>query len=334
MFHSHRRSGFTVIELLVSMGVIGLLIALLLPAVQSVREQSRGTSCTNHLGQLAKAALAHEGAMGHFPLTSTLGKDAADKPHYKSAISPHRSLMRFLDPVLAKKVSFDDPTTPSWKHQPLPYFVDKGHKELHQIEFALFLCPSDPSPLRRNNYRANVGTSVRVGALAPPKTWGAFTHGHRTRISEIVDGTSQTVMFSERVRGDADLEHYTPFTDIWGIAHSVQQTAPLSNYCQKAVTAHPEHHYSYCGETWLLGGYLHTWYNHVHQPNSRIPDCGQGPCCINGAESIITARSWHPGLVHIVNCDGAAHAINQSIDLKVWRAVGTRYGRESETIAF
>ena len=329
-----RRPGFTVLELIVSIGVVGILMALLLPAVQSVRERSRGTTCTNHLGQVCKAALAHEGAMGHLPLTSTIGRDSKDGTRFTSAISPHRGLMRFLDPVIAKQISIEDPTTPSWKAQPLPYFVDEGHNELHKNPVDVFLCPSDPSSIQRNSYRANMGVSVRPRDLAPQETWGTFLHGRATRIAEIVDGTSHTAMFSERAQGDADKSQYTPFTDLWGINAPVQETVALSNYCTQAASANPDSTFSYSGETWLLGGWLHTWYNHVHTPNSVIPDCSLGSCCTGGGESIVAARSWHPGFVFAANCDGAVRAVSQSVDLNVWKAAGTRYGKETETINF
>jgi len=76
------------------------------------------------------------------------------------------------------------------------------------------------------------------------------------------------------------------------------------------------------GSTWLLSSELHTSYDHVLEPNSRVPDC-------EAIESVVGARSYHPQGVHALLGDGAVRFVSQSIDLHLWRALATIRGAET-----
>ena len=82
----------------------------------------------------------------------------------------------------------------------------------------------------------------------------------------------------------------------------------------------------------MLGGWLNSWYAHELPPNSEIPDCGLGPCCSDGGLVIVTARSLHPGSVHVAMADGSVRSVSNQIDSLVWRAAGTRNGTEDSRL--
>jgi len=327
--NQHNRSGLTLIEVLVCIAIIGMLLSLLIPAVQNAREQSRNSSCVNHLRQHSLATASFETFHQKFPLTSVNWTDEHSVSH--NAISPFQHTIAHLDPALAKKVSLDDPTTTVWNETGVLYFIHPGHRDIYDDAIPVFLCPSDRSSIGKNNYRAHLGISVR---LFNTKTFpnekccqGAFVNGKAVKPATFTDGLSNTVMYSERVRGDGH-KSYNPFTDIFGASVLVQTTDELSQHCQSYAVADPASHYSFTGQTWLLGGWLNTWYNHVHTPNSLIPDCGLGSCCVDGGETVLAARSYHSGHVNCAFADGSVRNVSSSIDKNIWHALGTRNGGE------
>lgn len=99
--------------------------------------------------------------------------------------------------------------------------------------------------------------------------------------------------------------------------------------CRRYAVPNPGEHDSYCGFTWLLGGFNHTWYNHILTPNAGVPDCTIGIFLAGGGHGIYTARSFHPGGVHVLFADGAVRFVGDSIDLAVWRGLCTRRGKEA-----
>ncbi len=82
------------------------------------------------------------------------------------------------------------------------------------------------------------------------------------------------------------------------------------------------------GTSWLFGGYDHTWYNHALTPNAATPDCSSGRGIYGTVVGAMTARSYHPGGVHVSFGDGSVRFINDRVDLIVWRGISSRNGRE------
>jgi len=216
-------SGLTLVELLVVIAIIGVLVALLLPAVQAAREAARRTQCQNNLRQFGIAAHNYEATYKCFP--------------YGRVFEPGRVLW----------------TASQWSAQArlLPYFEqlsgydridftrrpdDGPNRELIDDEIPLFLCPSDfdrmgpaysPHGLRfaRNNYRANSGSDVGIfdWPTATEACNGVFLTNRVVRIGGILDGTGHTALFSESVRGDGDdntIDHLRPSSDIFVISRS------------------------------------------------------------------------------------------------------------------
>ncbi len=316
------RSGFSLIELLVAMSIVGLLISLLAPAVQSSREAARRVQCRNHLKQLSLACQSHHATHGHFPAAATRFISTIG-PNNDVNLSVHARLLPFLDQMpLYRKLdrnedgqgSDDDPPTSSRNPSLIGYRV------------GLFECPTDRVPSGGVSYRVCIGTGpdrldrkvgpseAKVGAFA------LFAKADR----DIVDGLSSTAFFSEKLVGDQDASFFTPNRDYFLTAFGTTMVVPADAAvaCQLPVGATPAT-VSYGGSSWLFSGYDHTWYNHAFSPNASTPDCSAGR-----GTGAFTARSFHTGGVHVAFGDGAVKFIGNSVNLAVWHAISSRKGRE------
>lgn len=326
------RSAITVAEVLVSIGVLTLLMSLIAPAIQQSRELSRATTCRNNLHQLMLAMHEHEASYRTFPYTSTrwIETGSPGRDHYSR--SPHRELMASLDLSISRRLDSSDITDPGWTSAG-PTFVSVKSRELQKIAIPVLACPSDRVPVGATSYRANLGTSIEVLTdlkdKLSPKPHGSFDNGRSVAPAEFLDGLSNTVMFSERAIGDYNPVRYEPFRDLFAIERPALNAQNLARMCRDESTTSPRSEYSFAGGTWQLGGWLNTWYNHVLTPNSVVPDCGEGPCCVDGGRVIVTPRSLHRGGVNAAMGDGRVRFVSNSIDLAVWMSMGTRNGGES-----
>lgn len=326
----HSRAAVTLIEVLVVIAIIGLLSALLLPAVQATRERARATECRSHLKQLALAAHSHESAHGAFPYTATVYWDIGGVGHL--SVSPFREMLAFLEPSDARQIDRNDVTPPAWTNPPV--HLSASHRALHAQRIPVLGCPSDGGPPGSTNYRANLGISCQIFALddspaaeAEGKR-GAFVNGRSVRASEFRDGLSNTAMFSERVVGDGNSGVYSPFQDLFSRPGLPGTTASLANACRDLAVANPSTEFSFSGYSWLLGGWLNTWYTHILTPNSMTPDCSQmGPAAADGGNAVHAARSFHFRSVHVAFADGNVRSIANNIDGSVWKGLGTRAER-------
>jgi type II secretory pathway pseudopilin PulG len=329
------RQGVTLSEVLVLIGVIGMLVALTAPAIQQVREQARLLACKDRLRQFGLAVHEHETFHRAFPYTSTTSGMTVDgvRRSYKS-VSPHRALMHFFDPTIAAKFDHHDETTDFVSESAPVVSLSAANRQLQHLVIPVLLCPSDGTVAGATNYRANVGISPGLfPAQEPTVRKGAFVNGLAIRADEFTDGLSTTALFSERVLGDGDPARYDPWRDKF--------LAPLTGYTAEAVitacrtyaTASPVHHDSFSGYDWLLGGWRQTWYDHIVGPNSPIPDCAatEPTFAVSGSNGIMAARSLHFGGVNVCFGDGTVKFVNSAVDLKIWRAIGTRNGGETVT---
>jgi prepilin-type N-terminal cleavage/methylation domain-containing protein len=329
--------GFTLAEVLVVAGVAGIIVALLLPAVQSARERSRQVACGNNLRQLMLAAQGDQAAQGAFPVTSVISGDLVNGrlASISRSISPHRSLLAYIDPAIFNKLDFNDATAPL--ENVAPTSNSEANRELLDASIPTFLCPSDRAPLGGNNYRANMGTGPglynprdfpqSVAELDPGNRTGAWVNGNRLRPQEFRDGLSQTVMFSEKTIGDGNPAVFTAYRDRFLSPVEINLAGDAIRACRVYASQKPQWHDSYSGTTWLYGGWSNTWYNHVVGPNSRIPDCSH-PQAFGGGVGLYGARSFHPAGVYVALGDGAVRFVSDDIDLGVWRALSTRAGAE------
>lgn len=298
-----RRRGFTLVELLVVMGIISVLVALLMPAVISAREAARRIECCNKMKQLALALhtyhTAHEafpiGAVGIDPQTAlyTTGYTATRLPFFIRLL-PYIEQQNFYDKYDATK---------DWNAQA---------EEIRGLHLPAMQCPSDATysighmatPDYKGNYGVNWGrnTYLDQGKRAP------FYIEYGARLADIRDGTTNTLAMIEML----------------------QAPSP------KGATPEPVDRR---GRIWNDDGGCYQ-ITTKHEPNSSSPDnsrCNHQPDldlpCVNSgvsgaAQQYLVARSRHPGGVLVSLCDGSVHFVSSSIDLATWQALSSIAGGE------
>ena len=327
------RSGYTLIDLVVVMSIMGLLVALLMPAVERSREAARRIQCLNQQRQLGLAIAGFSSAHGRLP---NLGAVPAVSGPFGimvgSGVSIHTLLLPFLDQAsVYQQVKYeagDITFTSQGVGSPL-------NSELLRKRIAIFECPSDSVPAGGCSYVLSGGTSpglhTNTDLVAPDAALSGYVGGLLNEEAAVSDGLSQTVILSERLVGDRNSAHYTAARDHAYLASFDGFSAATAAQSCRQVPDPPASHFSQVGTSWLASGYGYTWYNHILTPNSRTPDCSDHRALGGNAAGCHTARSWHLGGVNALSGDGAARFISENIDLNVWRALGTSRG--GETIA-
>ncbi len=304
--------GFTLLELMVVIAIIGVLMAFILPAVQSAREAGRRVECGNHLKQIGLALQSYQSTYQFFPGVNTASFYAGRGPTSNHSYSPLARLLAELDqtPLYNAANLTDQATLPStlW-----------ANLTVMGLSAGLFLCPSDAqSPVSgygRVNYRFNLGPGPWF-APAPSKeaAWdGPFTT-HRTYTpAAFTDGLSQTVGVSERVQGNWTKGVWSSGDYVLtGAGDSYRGNMTIDwavSICTAASNGLPFETRS--GESWFLTGYHFTDYNHCVPPNAPVRDCSlysfqEGIHERTLHEGVFTARSRHPGGVNVLMMDGSA----------------------------
>jgi prepilin-type N-terminal cleavage/methylation domain-containing protein/prepilin-type processing-associated H-X9-DG protein len=229
-----RRGGFTLVELLVVIAIIGILIALLLPAVQAARESARRTQCQNNLKQIALAALNYENNFKVFPPAVVNGPSASAQGLDEYLISPgvwarHGTLSIFL-PYMEQSQVLEIGTGFNYRLN----WDDPVNRPAASTRIRAYECPSSPSlpviPAKPGTWdwspaaadymavsRANSNTAVWSGlGLAMPATVNVnavLTANRRTPASEILDGLSNTLMLGESAARHEGWALKTKFAD-------------------------------------------------------------------------------------------------------------------------
>ena len=332
--------GFTLVELLVVVSILGLLIALTIPAVQSARESARRLECVNHLKQLGIGLGQHQSQYSYYPSgrRGRWRRVPASRPGvgYPYPRQGFYDLLPFLDQGPLYN-SFNT----SIDLAPLLPVELVLNDTAGRYPIGLFLCPSDwkalPTSPGPSSYRFN------VGMLWPPTAPGgddylyrpgAFRLGPYSRPQDFTDGLSNTVGLSERLTGSGSAYPNPPdrTRDFWyvGIYGLVTPTSAneVLGYCS-ALQGTPLEYASNLGRSWDESSWIAGWYNHVAPPNAPIMDCtleSKAGHHLNYAA--LTARSAHPSGVNALMMDGSVRPIKSSINLDVWRSLGTRSGGE------
>lgn len=323
-----RRTAFSLVELLVVIGIIGVLAALLIPAIQASRGAAVRTQCTNNLRQLGVAAHNHESAHGYFPAGSI------SKPYPGDPNAPWSlfrwSALAMLTPYLENTAVYNalDLSFPLYSSS---LSVHPKNAEPIRLWVPEFICPADEartlSPdFAPTSYAACAGSGQNGGA--PLDADGVFYANSQTRIARITDGTSKTAFFSESILGVPQK----------GGAHDPQTEykfsflAPLTDeLCDSAIQwniSDPR------GFAWVNGEFRCAMYNHRTTPNSSTPDC-MGTLIAGPPERRYapygwrTARSRHAGGVNLMLADSSMRSVADSIDPTVWQALSTIAGGES-----
>ena len=336
------RNGFTLVELLVVIAIIGILIALLLPAVQAARESARRSQCVNNLKQIGVALQNYHDIHKHLPFGK--GPSYPGVPVY-ARWSQHALLLPMLEQqVLYSSLDFRfPPATPGMAGviNFMPPFSNPGGQNniACTTRVPTFLCPSDGNPVDpnwpgQNNYAANQGSWLcdrldypdpnAINAPTEVQT-GIFGFLSGTPFSSIQDGLSNTAFFSEKLRGNGSPN---PRSDMFVIPHQTSLQATWQTCTGiDPQTATPLT--SKWGYSWVMGENCCSQYNHVAVPNQYT--CGGigFPGTMSNMAMQVSPGSNHPAGVNVCMGDASVRFINESINLLVWRAIGTRFGSEA-----
>jgi len=315
---SGRRFGFTLVELLVVIAIIGVLVALLLPAVQSAREASRRVQCTNHLRQWTLAMHNYNDTNGFLPYG----------PREVPTTRRH-SWVPALWPYIEQKGLYDQYDFNVGFYLP-PNTIGGGNAATANlngptgVRVKIYYCPSDrfgavqtansdPYWRAKGNYQINWGQLLQPDpvytASNPPRSWSPFgyldykSHGlpRQSRLAEFTDGTSNTMLISESLTTrDGDQDHRGDMLNDGEVCAYFMTTLTPNTSSPDVMLP------SYC----------------VDRPDIKMP-------CTTGANRQKAARSRHPNGVNVALGDGSIRFVTNNIPLAIWQALGTMNGGET-----
>ena len=321
--------GFTLVELLVVIAIIGILVALLLPAIQSARESARRASCTNNLRQIGVAAQNFHAARGSFPMGAESREYAPDP---STAWNLYRwSSLVHMGPYfeMSNELSLLDLNVPLYNRM---LKLNNIHQAGVAQTLPLFLCPSDQGYIVTpgfgpTNYAACAGSGA--GGGTPINTDGVFYINSHTRLAQVLDGASHTALFAESILG---AQQGVTLPKDYQVDYKFTLLSPPLTDANCANTS-LWNVSDGRGFAWVSGEYRCVLYNHYYLPNQAIPDCmgalaGGGPQTQYAAFGWRAARSRHPGGVNVLLADGSVQYMFDSIDKSVWQAISTANGNE------
>jgi prepilin-type N-terminal cleavage/methylation domain-containing protein/prepilin-type processing-associated H-X9-DG protein len=340
-----KRAGYTLVELLVVIAVVALLMAILLPAVQTAREAARRIQCTNNLKQLGLALHEYESAYSAYPPSMVLS-GIGHAPSWVGGWGVNARILPFLDQVALYNAinwssSFDAPVNST-----VPATV-----------VSVFICPSDPGPATFDD--PNIGTTSVVsygwcmgdwyvwGGFAMLPNTASFAPNRSRRQSEFRDGLSQTMMASEvttrqtRRIDCGGLSQISNPTNVPPPSTPPDQIPELGpgGSCTESPSGHT---------AWANGGVDQSGMTTAWTPNTKVQarrtqstvlnlNLGEsvdldliGIRESNGGPTFaaVTSRSYHPQGVNALFGDGSVRFLKESLDGALWRALSTVNGSE------
>jgi prepilin-type N-terminal cleavage/methylation domain-containing protein/prepilin-type processing-associated H-X9-DG protein len=328
------RRGFTLVELLVVIAVIGILVSLLFPAVQAAREAARRVTCKNHLKQLALGVLNFEAAHRHLPPSALVDLSITETAN-NGSWGVHGRILDYLEQQSLRQLV---DVELAWDNQ----------QSISGVRINVFQCPSDvrsgqlrdPGGGKARLYSTNYGFNCGTWFVFDPKTKqggdGAFFPNSNLTLGRFTDGTSRTLLCAEVKAWQTYTRNGGPgTTTIPGTAADASEVVPSG--VEEKDTGHTE---------WPDGRVHHTGFTATMTPNTFVAyrdrrgelvdaDYNSWQEGKNGGAgyptyAMVTSRSYHQGLVHVAWVDGSVQTVADSIDLAVWRALATREGGETQ----
>lgn len=304
------RAGFTLVELLVVIAIIGILVALLLPAVQSAREAARRTACLTKLSQLALAAQNHHDTRGHLPIPPWNTPDVGSIP------------------ITYQFLQFIEESAVAAEFDPTIGFNDNTDVTRHYL--GAYHCPSDESILfpeigddlaSGGDYKGNYGMNWGQGYWGQTSASARNAWGQRALLGpferkrdnpgvefrQITDGLSKTMLLLEMIQAPTEQRRPDRRGRLWkAYAGSNQITTHVTPNSSEPDMVQQ------C----------------VDQPNDNLP-CRTS---VGWLDQRMASRSRHPGGVHVVLCDGSSRFVTDDIELMAWQAASSMAGGETESL--
>lgn len=335
-FPFHDRRAFTLVELLVVIAIIGVLVALLLPAVQQAREAARRMQCSNHMKQMILATHNYHDTFNAFPVSW----------HRGSEWSAQARILPFLEQSAIETHIQYDVHYYEYRSDGLYADILGTGTSLSGTRVGIYMCPSEVNDRPRDNNGNGRPDYYPLNYAVNHGTWfvfdgsqggnGAFTPMRNTRMADFIDGTSNTMAFAE-VKSytlyDRDQKTFST-SDI----NPLPSVDAVTNYIQDAVSLSARD----SGHTEWCDGLVHqSGMTAFFAPNTdfliegrMVPaDFTNNRERFDGHDTspgvaAITARSYHPGVVNVSFMDGSVSRVSETVDLLVYRGLATRYGRE------
>ena len=348
MKRHQKRPAFTLIELLVVIAIIGVLIALLLPAVQSAREAARRAQCVNNLKQIGISMHNYHDAVGALPFGQ--GPFGWNDWNAQTMLMPYTEQSPLYNTInFSNGIGAASPN-------------NSQNQTSHRTQINFLLCPSDPvrlvQPFGKINYAANAGNNTLFFHNAFNGMFGwvinsnpdasgdnqsrAGLGGFSVSFRDVIDGLSNTAAFSEKVKGVGGGNNNNRRDNLEPTSDQFRLGDKPSN--SNNAGSHPttQQYYADCrqinraieplpgtqnmGNHWWSGHPYAGRYNHVMPPNTwscLYPENG-----LTNGNGAVPPSSRHPGVVNVLFGDGSVRAIKQTINVEVWWAVGSRDGNE------
>ncbi len=359
------RPGFTLVELLVVIAIIGILIGMLLPAVQSVREAARRTACSNHVRQIALAVHNYESAHSKFPVNQIGPGQRNNEGEFETG---HYSWLVWLLPQLEQNNVYQSFDLRINNGDDDDFRMSDSHANAVAANTLIptLLCPSDTPNLTNEvilgsanpapaNYVGNAGwpsptTGFSGERAAPGMHNGAIPilnpdplrsiqwHVNKVSMKDFLDGTSNTSLLSERLIQPAnsrqDIEngdirfrpiHIQPFDTV--LPDIVRQM-------QQTLDSGLDKHWiesAYIGRSWSSGVPLTApTYMHLQRPNGLL---GFYTSYRQDGNMVAAATSGHTGGVNVAMVDGSVQFVTDDVTDEVWWAIGSRDDGRAESLA-
>lgn len=315
--------GVTLLELVVTLALVSLLAALLLPAIQAARESARRAQCTSQLRQIGLALQAYMDVWKALPPSYAFGGGSFYVP-----LLPHMEQEPLYEDILrqvrAAPPSFIVPfetfhvTTPPLVHCPSTW-------QLNRLEV---------------HYAGNQGTGqpwfryeglFGVFGIPPPSraSDAMFTWALRpsARPSDMKDGLSGTAMLCEVIPKSGGRRPGKPVLASPRLFRGSDSLEEFIHVCEGLTSSNAEkladvHVY------WMVSNSEGPYYNHLLPPNRNTCHPGRNPSGSYGPATILTAGSYHPNGVNVLYADGRVAFVSDQIERSVWYALGTRQGRD------